>query len=215
MEGRLFVASDIHGHGETLRQLLETAEYSPGNDQLVLCGDYVNNGPDSEGTLELIQKLQKDGAVVLFGNHELRWLEEIAETEFIMHHKMKVTYQRIQKDWGKLKWRSLLESFDKYYMTDDFLFIHAGFIADVPLEKQTAAEVIGYDKTKDLQHNYPGKYMVHGHVPTFREGCSLGEIKVTDQSVNIDTGAGHGDYLTLLDLTNSKQYCQRVVMKER
>ena len=51
MEGRLFAASDIHGHGKTLQQLLETAEYSPGNDQLVLCGDYVNNGPDSEGTL--------------------------------------------------------------------------------------------------------------------------------------------------------------------
>lgn len=210
MKPRLLAASDIHGHGHTLLELLDTAQYSPGNDQLVLCGDYVNNGPDSEGTLEIVQQLQTDGAIVLLGNHELRWLDEIAAAELAMQHKLKMTYQRIQNDWGKLKWRPLLESFDKYYETAEFLFIHAGVLPNIPLDKQTAAEVTGFDKKKDLKNAYPGKYMVHGHVPTFREGCGPGEMKVTDEAVNIDTGAGHGEYLTLLDLTNQKQYCKKV-----
>ena len=37
-------------------------------------GDYVNNGPDSFGTLKLVKRLKRRGALAL-GNHEMRWLE--------------------------------------------------------------------------------------------------------------------------------------------
>ena len=36
-------------------------------------GDYVNNGPDSFGTLKLVKRLKR--ALALAGNHEMRWLE--------------------------------------------------------------------------------------------------------------------------------------------
>ena len=38
-------------------------------------GDYVNNGPDSFGTLKLVKRLKRRGALALAGNHEMRWLE--------------------------------------------------------------------------------------------------------------------------------------------
>ena len=38
-------------------------------------GDYVNNGPDSFGTLKLVKLLKRRGALALAGNHEMRWLE--------------------------------------------------------------------------------------------------------------------------------------------
>ena len=35
-------------------------------------GDYVNNGPDSFGTLKLVKRLKRRGALALA---EMRWLE--------------------------------------------------------------------------------------------------------------------------------------------
>lgn len=55
MPQRILVASDIHGHGDALIKLLSEAVYNAETDQLVLLGDYVNNGPDSVGTLRLVQ----------------------------------------------------------------------------------------------------------------------------------------------------------------
>ena len=74
MPQRILVASDIHGHRDALIKLLSEAVYNAETDQLVLLGDYVNNGPDSVGTLRLVQKLVNKGAIALVGNHELRWL---------------------------------------------------------------------------------------------------------------------------------------------
>lgn len=37
-------------------------------------GDYVNHGPDSFGTLKLVKRLKRRGALALAGNHEMRWL---------------------------------------------------------------------------------------------------------------------------------------------
>jgi tRNA(Ile)-lysidine synthase TilS/MesJ len=35
-------------------------------------GDYVNNGPDSFGTLKLVKRLKRRGALALAGNHDDR-----------------------------------------------------------------------------------------------------------------------------------------------
>lgn len=206
MSQRILAASDIHGHGQALMTLLKEAHYHPGNDQLILCGDYVNKGPDSEGTLEIIQQLQAEGAIVLIGNHEVKWLEEMNEAEYAMQHHLKITYQKIQQQWGKLKWRPLLESFKRYYMTEDYLFIHAGVIPNMPLEHQSLKQITGYNRHTDFIHHYPGKIMIHGHVPTFREGMMHGEIFQTKDAINIDSGAGHGKYLTVYDVTHNQQY---------
>ena len=86
MSKRLLVASDIHGHGKSLSHLLKAAHYDDSKDQLVLIGDYVNNGPDSIGTLKLIKQLVKNGAIALVGNHELRWLERTDKRATEWHH---------------------------------------------------------------------------------------------------------------------------------
>ncbi|MCD8916273.1 metallophosphoesterase [Staphylococcus simulans] len=211
MHKRLLAASDIHGHGVSLKLLLDKAQYNPGNDQLVLCGDYVNKGPDSEGTLALIQQLQQEGAIVLLGNHELQWLADMQHIEQAMHHKLAMTYQRLQQDGRKLKWRPLIESFQTYYETADYLFVHAGIAPNIPITSQTAVQLTGFYHNAFVNH-IPGKIMIHGHVPTFRKVNQKGIIYKTKDAINIDTGAGHGEYLTLYDVTNDKQY--RVKVKQ-
>ena len=53
--------------------LLKRAKYNPKKITRTY-GDYVNNGPDSFGTLKLVKRLKRRGAIALAGNHEMRWL---------------------------------------------------------------------------------------------------------------------------------------------
>lgn len=57
MKERILVVSDIHGHRKALVTLLKAVNFNVRKDQLVLMGDYVNNGPDSFGTLKLVKRL--------------------------------------------------------------------------------------------------------------------------------------------------------------
>lgn len=46
-QGRTIIVGDIHGCATEFRQLLETVDYKPGHDLLILAGDLVNKGPAS------------------------------------------------------------------------------------------------------------------------------------------------------------------------
>lgn len=71
---RRLVISDIHGYGEALQRLLGEANYQSEKDQLVLLGDYIHKGPHSFQTLDIVQQLHHQGAIVLRGNHEKKVL---------------------------------------------------------------------------------------------------------------------------------------------
>jgi serine/threonine protein phosphatase 1 len=61
-----------------LATLLKRAKYNPKKDQLVLMGDYVNNGPDSFGTLKLVNSrknaCQRLIFLFLLFNQRISWL---------------------------------------------------------------------------------------------------------------------------------------------
>ena len=67
---RIFVG-DIQGCREPLERLLDAVSFEPGRDRLLPVGDLVNKGPDSEGTLDLLMRLD---AWPVLGNHDLHWL---------------------------------------------------------------------------------------------------------------------------------------------
>ena len=69
---RTLVISDIHGDREGFLRLLEHLQYRPGEDTLVLLGDYVNRGPDSRGTVQAVRELSREKNVfVLRGNNDI------------------------------------------------------------------------------------------------------------------------------------------------
>ena len=77
----LYALSDIHGHLDILKTVLEKIELS-GENKLILLGDYIDRGPQSGETLRYIYELQQengaDKVIVLRGNHEemfLEWLD--------------------------------------------------------------------------------------------------------------------------------------------
>ena len=186
MKGRILVSSDIHGHGAALAKLLKYVDYNPKKDQLVLLGDYVNNGPDSTGTLKMVKKLHSEGAIVLLGNHDVRWMKS--------------------KEKRKRKWRSVLQEFDSIAKIDDYLFVHAGVNPSKSLSKQKMSEVTVFESDVALSRKIKGRWVVHGHVPTRRYGAKKNKIYIKGHTIDIDTGAGHGERLSLVDLTH-QQVC--------
>ncbi|MBE6658216.1 MAG: serine/threonine protein phosphatase [Ruminococcaceae bacterium] len=65
---RILVTSDIHGHPDHLRHVLDAAGFCA-DDLLVIVGDIVEKGPDSLGTLRYVQELCARGnTTALIGN---------------------------------------------------------------------------------------------------------------------------------------------------
>jgi len=64
---------DVQGCAAPLKRLLDTIDFSPSRDCLVLLGDLVNRGPDS---LSVLRRLRALGASAqsLLGNHDLHLL---------------------------------------------------------------------------------------------------------------------------------------------
>src|SRR4051794_27180497 len=84
---KTMLISDIHGEFEKFQDLLTLANYSPDEDRLVLLGDYIDRGPDSADVLDLVMKLQQNGADVLVGNHESLMEKAFTEqTEYAWKH---------------------------------------------------------------------------------------------------------------------------------
>lgn len=69
--GRTVIVGDVHGCSRELRALLRRVSFSRKRDRLVFVGDVVARGPDSKGTLALLEDLE---ASVARGNHEERLL---------------------------------------------------------------------------------------------------------------------------------------------
>lgn len=187
---RILAVSDIHGHKTVLKNLLKQVKYNPESDQLILLGDYINKGPESKATLEYVIELVDNGAVALIGNNEARVIQE--------------------NDSDYVKYVPFIKKLKLYYAFGGYIFSHAGFRASLDFESQIYEDVCGLNKLIFEQKVFSDKISVFGHTPTFRLGAKIGDIWASEGLMCIDTGAGHGQYLSLVDLSGGKVYRQKV-----
>ena len=68
-----YFIGDIQGCYDELRALLKQVEFTPGKDELWVCGDLVARGTQSLETLRYLKSLQNNAKIVL-GNHDLHLL---------------------------------------------------------------------------------------------------------------------------------------------
>lgn len=87
---RILAVSDIHGNLPFFRGLLDKLRFST-DDVLILCGDFLEKGPDSLGTLHFLMELcEKHTVYPLLGNcdgwHRLLYMQDPEMDEASLHY---------------------------------------------------------------------------------------------------------------------------------
>ncbi|MFC6333463.1 metallophosphoesterase family protein [Paenibacillus septentrionalis] len=191
--GRILAVSDVHGYGPLLMRLLQEARYDAGCDRLYLLGDWVNKGPDSLGTLQLVKQLIAEGAIGIQGNNERKWLQHIPP-------ELGLTVQE------QAEIQSWLAALPLWATDEQYVFVHAGLRPGVPLAEQSPSDLTEIREKFFSSPPLDAHTIVFGHTPTFRLGSSVGRLWLDTGKIGVDTGAGHGCSLSLVDLTNRCQY---------
>jgi hypothetical protein len=130
------VIGDVQGCLDELEALLRNCG-SPRGEEVVLVGDLVAKGPDSQGVVQLTREL---GARSVLGNHDDRVLH--ARRERTPRSKLRAEHRQVLEtltddDWRYLKGLPLLlELGPEADDGPETVVIHAGAVPGVPLYSQ-------------------------------------------------------------------------------
>ena len=198
---RQFVVGDIHGCSKALRTLIETIAPGP-DDEFIFLGDYIDRGPDSKNVVDQILALRTQCKVItLRGNHEIMLCGVLFRGLDQQIWKNSGGIATLTSYGGSLRKipKHHIEFFQKlrsYYQIDDYIFVHANYEADRPLEEQSDSNLYW----NHLEYPYPpkhrsGKTVIVGHTPQ-----SSGMILDLGHLICIDTCCFAGGYLTAMNL---------------
>ena len=213
--GRRFAIPDIHGCPKTLLALLK--QIGPNeDDQVFFLGDYVNKGPDSQGTLDfLISLSEKPNYHFIRGNHDQLLLDHLKGENLLPPEKIKkLNIQSFDQRGNYDQYISFIEASVYYLNLDQFLLVHAGF--DFSSENafddtQRMMNIVGFSYNDKLANH---KTIVHGHLPLPLETIEM-KIQNQERILPLDNGCvylgerpGHGNLLAL-DLDSKEMFKQK------
>ncbi len=208
---RVYAIGDIHGCADRLAELhariADDLARRPTDAPLLLhIGDYVDRGPDSAGVVARLAAgppLPCVPTVNLVGNHEDTMLRALDGERPYATDWLFTGGREALASWGldpdgpRDLWLSALPASDvaflralaPWHREGDYLFVHAGIRAGVPLESQARQDLLTI-RQPFLTHEAPfGFVVVHGHTPTTNP-------TVRPNRIGIDTGAVFGGRLT-------------------
>ena len=209
---RVYAVGDVHGCAERLEALhaaiAEDLARRPVAAPLLLhIGDYVDRGPDSAGVLArlLAGPALPDGVEVvnLMGNHERTMLDALegdraAGTDWLFQGgRPTLESYGIDPDGPREAWARGLPPAHLEFLRDlalqraegGYLFVHAGIRPGVPLDAQTAEDLLRIRQPFLYTDQELGAVVVHGHTP-------VKAPVVRANRIAIDTGAVFGGKLT-------------------
>jgi hypothetical protein len=199
MNGRLIAIGDIHGCHLEFAELLARLELAR-DDRLILLGDLVNRGPDSNKVIALAREHH---AVALMGNHELRLLKHrrTGDKKFVKAGDAETSSRLGADDWRYLEAMPL--TFEE--PTLNVVFVHGGFLPNESWQKQpaevvTRIQVVDRDGKAAKRAEAPDAplwadlwsgppFVIYGHTP--RE-----EVYKLKWSLGLDTACVYGGHLT-------------------
>lgn len=208
---RVYAIGDVHGCAERLfglhRAIADDLERRPVPSPLLLhIGDYVDRGPDSAGVVARLAAgppIAGVPVVSLVGNHEETMLHALdgdraAATDWLYTGgREALASWEVDPEAPRETWRASIPAAHVAFLRDlalwhregEYLFVHAGLRAGVPLERQARQDLLTI-RQPFLTHERPfGFVVVHGHTPTSNP-------VVRPNRIGIDTGAVFGGKLT-------------------
>jgi serine/threonine protein phosphatase 1 len=218
---RIYAFGDIHGRADLLKQMFTVIDVDLARSPVerpieVYLGDYIDRGPHSRATLDLlIERSRKRETVFLKGNHEAYFLEVLRDPTMLEDWRQFGGFQTvmsyglqpslnpdktaqvelIRRLGGVIPETHLafLRSLKSSFACGDFFFVHAGVRPGVPLGEQQESDLLWIrEEFLDSERNF-GKFIVHGHTP-------VREPDIRPNRINIDTGAYATGKLTLLTI---------------
>ena len=222
---RIYAISDIHGCAHLLDQMLrvidaDVAHSRPYHAIEVFMGDYIDRGPDSRSTLDLlIERSRRGNTVFLKGNHEAfldnvfrdpgrmgSWFQ-VGGLETLMSYGLSPSanpdgdeQRELLRELSEVlpaRHRDFLGRLRLSYSCGDFFFVHAGVRPGVRLAEQREEDLLWIREDFLQCKTRFSKYIVHGHTP-------VRSAEILANRANIDTGAYATGNLTLLSIQGSR-----------
>ena len=222
---RIYAITDIHGCAHLLDQMLrvidaDVAHSRPRHAIEVFMGDYIDRGPDSRSTLDLlIERSQRGNVVFLKGNHEAflddvfrdparmsNWLQ-VGGLETLMSYGLSPSVnpdgdeqRELMRELSEVmpaRHRDFLRRLRLSFSCGDFFFVHAGVRPGIRLADQREEDLLWIREDFLQCKNRFSKYIVHGHTP-------VRSAEILANRANIDTGAYATGNLTLLSIQGSR-----------
>ena len=204
--GRTIAIGDMHGCARALRALLAVIDLHS-QDVLIPLGDYIDHGPDSRGVIDhMLTAAERCRVIPLLGNHEqmllaalmgrptLGWLE-CGGKATLDSYRFLGNVETFPREH-----LAFLRSCRNYHETESHIFIHAGYRASLPMDRQPSRALLWeFLGERPLEAHCSGKVAVVGHTPqTNGEVLDLAFLKC------IDTGCHSGGWLTALDVESGQ-----------
>jgi serine/threonine protein phosphatase 1 len=229
-----YAIADIHGNGRAFLKLLDHVDPDP--EEMVICGDLINRGLESWEVIEECSLLLDEGCTIIQGNHDY-WYKMFrlghAHYANIMKHEtvggmttlrsFDLAIKKHGEAHVKKTINKVFNSMVQYLETDTHIFVHAGIDCRIPYMEDQKAEVLmmGCDnwKNPNFTHTFD-QTIVFGHTPTPRIHRNISEEEATvwfsrkAKKLGIDTGAGFGWRLTMVDLKEGVAYAYDFVKRD-
>ena len=204
----MYAISDIHGCYDLLVNLFNKISPTT-DDKFIFLGDYIDRGSMSFEVIEFLLELnKKHNCVFLMGNHEhmfMDYLSGIHEDLFKMNGGYKTVNNYAEHGYDIYQYTPYLErtlprthidffqNLKYYHETEDYFFVHAGFLPGYPPEKQSEENMV-WIRFRFIMSDYDwGKKVIFGHT-------NNPEVLFEDNKICIDTGAAYGGALTAIKL---------------
>jgi predicted MPP superfamily phosphohydrolase len=224
---RIYAISDIHGCAQLLQDVFAAIDHhlahaGPARALHVFLGDYIDRGPASRQTIDLlIGRSRHHESIFLKGNHEaflfevlrdaslLETWKEYGGFQTLMSYGLAPSMKPDQEEQKELvqtlahgmpkDHRRFFNSLRSSFFCGDFFFAHAGVRPGVPLRRQREEDLL-WIRDEFLQSDEDfGKFVVHGHTPVTKP-------EIRPNRINIDTGAYATGILTLLTIQGDRMF---------
>ena len=228
-----YVVSNLHGHLEEYKTLLQTIRFSADRDVLYVLGDIVDYGPEPMALIEDMsyrlnvypiagehdftavrmlsgyEKMQADMAKgkapdQAFVSELTAWIKDGGEPTLS-------AYRALDKDMqeGVMDYLSDMPLYEEVTVDGkDYLLLHTGiydFTPDVELDWLEPDDFFS-EPLDPTAHYFDDKTIIVGHTPTGEENGGADRIFYGNGTVFIDCGLGRGGRLACLRLEDGKEF---------